>query len=76
MEFFKNLLDLLKSPRFIALYWMTLWTSLAGFVDLMLVEMGALDLPDFAVLVVGGLLTQASKAIHNKMKGKPLGFKK
>ena len=74
MEILNKFYLLLISKRFQAFYWMSFYMTIAGFVDLLLQSLGVLNLPVWAVIAIGGLLTQISKGIKNKINGKPMGF--
>lgn len=74
MNILNNLLTLLVSTRLKAFYWMSFYMVVAGFIDLLLQNLTVLDLPTWAVIAVGGLLTQISKGLKNKGDGKLMGF--
>ena len=76
MEVLNKLYSLLISKRFKAFYWMSFYMAIAGFIDLLLQNLTVLDLPIWVVVAVGGLLTQISKGIKNKINGEPMGFAK
>lgn len=74
MEIIKNIKSLFISPRFISFYWRTGAVSLVGLISLVLENISNLGLPTFAVVIIGLLLGEATKALSNYVNEKPLGF--
>lgn len=76
MEILENLKNLLISPRFIAFYWQSGSIIATGLLNLMAENIANIGLPGWAVVFVGLLISQATKAIANYNAGKPMGFAK
>lgn len=59
---------LLLSNRFKSFYWRTGMMAVAGFVDLVLENLSVLELSEIVVVIVGLVLGEISKQIHNQLK--------
>ena len=76
MEIFQKVLDLLQSPRFVSFYWQAGSVALVGLLSLVGDNLANLGLPEWAVVFIGLMLAQATKAINNRKLGKEMGFVK
>ena len=76
MNILTNIFNLFQSPRFVAFYWQAGSVALVGLLSLISENLASVGLPDFAVVVLGLMLAQISKALNNRKLGKVMGFKK
>jgi len=76
MTFFDKVKDLLLSPRFMSWYWNMGTIAFVGFLSLIAENLANLGLPAWAVIGIGGFITQLTKAMSNASQGKELGFSK
>jgi len=74
MDILNKILELFISPRFISFYWRTGSMATVGFLNLISEGITDVGLPAYAVVVIGLILSEATKAISNLKQGKPLGF--
>lgn len=74
MEIIINIKNLFISPRFISFYWRTGALALSELLALIAENVANIGLPGWAVLVIGLLLGEATKALNNFINGKPMGF--
>jgi hypothetical protein len=76
METFNKVLDLFQSPRFVSFYWQAGSVALVGLLSLVGDNLANLGLPEWAVVFIGLMLAQITKAINNRKLGKEMGFAK
>ena len=76
METFNKVADLFQSPRFVSFYWQAGSVALVGLLSLIGENLANLGLPEWAVIGVGLIFAQLTKAISNSSQGKPMGFAK
>lgn len=74
MEILNKIYLLLISTRMKAVYWNMFYIGAVAVVNLLLENIATLGLPIWAVVVLGGILTQISKGLKNYSEGKPLGW--
>ena len=74
MNILTNLVNLLVSPRFKAFYWNMFGMVIGGFLTLLANNLTGLGLSVEVAIILGGILTQISKAIVNWANDKPMGF--
>lgn len=74
MQILINIKNLFISPRFISFYWRTGAIALSGLIALVAENIADIGLPSLAVLIIGLVLGEASKALNNFINGKPMGF--
>ena len=69
-----NILNLFQSPRFVAWYWSMGTIASVAFLNLISESLLEIGLPAWAVVALGGIIAQITKAMSNSKQGKPLGF--
>lgn len=74
MEILNKIYLLLISTRAKSVYWNMFYIGAVGLASLFLENIADLGLPVWAVVVVGGILTQISKGLANKRNGMPMGW--
>ncbi len=70
----ENIKNLLISPRFISWYWSVGLVALIQFLNMISENLANLELPNWAVVLLGLALAQATKALSNLKQGKEMGF--
>ena len=75
-QFFKTLVDLLISPRFISFYWTTGITAVVSFLGLIIDIIPQLGLSEFGAILAVTIIGQITKALNNLSQGKEMGFSK
>ena len=73
-----SLKNLLLSPRFTSFYWRTGVMAALGLLDLLssALSSGQIALPAWAIVTLGLLLNEVTKALNNQSQGLPAGFVK
>lgn len=74
MEILNKIFLLLISTRAKTIYWNSFYVLSAGVVDLFLQNISNLDLPNWAVVFAGLVLSQISKGIVNRKQGALAGW--
>ena len=74
MNILINIKNLLISPRFQTLYWLTLAQFAAKFLAIMQESITEIGLSSWAIVGIGLAIATATKALTNYLNNKPMGF--